>query len=71
MAAGLRKWLQQKGSSQGLDRLASPATPPNEAAREEAPPGGEPAVLWRSLQDEGRAATALLAAPRSLSVISS
>jgi hypothetical protein len=59
----LRKWLQ-KGGQQSPDTPASPATPPNEAAKEEVPPGGEPAALWRSLQDEGRAVTSLLAAPR-------
>ena len=39
---------------------------PEKEPKEEPPPPGEPATLWRSVKDEPRSITSLVAAPRYL-----
>ena len=39
---------------------------PEKEPKEEPPPPGEPATLWRSVKDEPRSITSLIAAPRYL-----
>lgn len=43
--------------------LSMPQQPEKES-KEEPPPPGEPATLWRTVRDEPRSITSLVAAPR-------
>ncbi|KAK9827282.1 hypothetical protein WJX81_008183 [Elliptochloris bilobata] len=64
--AGVRTWLRGSAERLAGERSATPSPPP-EREREAPPPPpppGEPAPLWRSVQDHPRAVTLLALAPR-------
>ena len=64
MGAGLRKWLTGRGGSLGSHPELSLPEQPEKEPKEEPPPPGEPATLWRTVKDEPRSITSLVAAPR-------
>ena len=62
---GLRKWLTGRGGSLGsAPELSMPQQQPEKETKEEPPPPGEPATLWRSIKDEPRSINFLVPAPR-------
>jgi len=64
LSAGLRKWLVGQGVSMGSHPELSMPQQPEKEPKEEPPPPGEPAMLWRTVKDEPRSITSLIPAPR-------
>ena len=64
MGAGLRKWLMGRGASFGSHPELSLPQQSEKEPKEEPPPPGELATLWRTVKDEPRSITSLVAAPR-------
>ena len=65
--AGVRTWLRGSAERLAGERSATPSPPPEPEREREArppPPPGEPAPLWRSVQDRPRVVTSLALAPR-------
>ena len=65
--AGVRTWLRGSAERLAGERSATPSPPPEREHEREArppPPPGEPAPLWRSVQDRPRVVTSLALAPR-------
>lgn len=70
--AGVRTWLRGSAERLAGERSATPSPPPereHEREARSAPPPGEPAPLWRSVQDRPRVVTSLALAPRRAAII--
>ena len=64
LPTGLRNWLLGRNDLRRSQSEADLQRDSEKESREEPPPPGEPAKLWRIVKDEPRSISTLVAAPR-------